>query len=222
MTKAIFPAATVVILRDSVNGLEVLLLRRAKAVAFAGGSWVFPGGRIDPADYAGGDDIELAARNAAVRETMEEASLPIADSDLEYYSHWTAPEETPKRFATWFFMAAIAADVDVIVDGGEIDLHQWYTPADALAAVNRQEIQLLPPTFVTLFELSNYQTVEEALAYSRARPTPSYLPKMTFVDDGVCMLYPGDAGYETKQNDIDGDRHRFWMMPDGWRYEKTK
>lgn len=221
MPEPIFPAATVVILRDSADGLEVLLLRRSKAVSFAGGSWVFPGGRIDPEDYAGGDDIELAARNAAVRETMEEANLPISDHDLEYYSHWTAPKETPKRFATWFFMAGIDADIDVVVDGGEIDHHQWYKPSDALRAVDRQEIQLLPPTFVTLFELLSHQTVADALAYSRARQTPTYLPKMTFVDNGVCMLYPGDAGYESEQNDIEGKRHRFWMMPDGWRYEKS-
>lgn len=222
MSESIFPAATVIILRDGRDGLEVLLLRRAKSVAFAGGSWVFPGGRIDPDDYAGGEDIELAARNAAVRETMEEAGLPIADHDLEYYSHWTAPKETPKRFATWFFMAGIETDLDVIVDGGEIDYHQWYTPSEALAAVDRQEIHLLPPTFVTLFELANHQTVSQAMTYSRARPTPTYLPKMTYVEGGVCMLYPGDAGYETEQNNIDGDRHRFWMMSDGWRYEKSQ
>lgn len=221
MSEPIFPASTVVLLRDGLEGLEVLLLRRSKAVSFAGGSWVFPGGRIDPEDYAGGEDIEVAARNAAIRETMEEAALPIEEQALEYYSHWTAPKETPKRFATWFYLASVTADAEVVVDGGEIDFHQWYKPEDALAAVNRQEIQLLPPTFVTLFELSRHQSVAEVMAYSRSRETPKYLPKMTFVEDGVCMLYPGDAGYDTEQNDLEGHRHRFWMMPDGWRYERS-
>jgi 8-oxo-dGTP pyrophosphatase MutT (NUDIX family) len=49
---------------------------------FAGGAMVFPGGRIDPGDRAlaatlDGEPDDLAARIAAVRETVEEAGLPI-------------------------------------------------------------------------------------------------------------------------------------------------
>ena len=77
------PAATLVIFRDAPAGgpPEVLMVERAKAMVFAGGAMVFPGGRIDPGDHAlaeltGGGD-ETAARIAAVRETIEEAGLPI-------------------------------------------------------------------------------------------------------------------------------------------------
>src|SRR5262249_22587229 len=45
------PAATVVLVRDGERGLEVLLGRRSSKLAFHGGAWVFPGGRIDPVDY---------------------------------------------------------------------------------------------------------------------------------------------------------------------------
>lgn len=81
------PAATLVIFREAVGGLpEVLMVERAKAMVFAGGAMVFPGGRIDPGDYAlatllGGDD-ETAARIAAIRETIEEAGLPIGLSQM--------------------------------------------------------------------------------------------------------------------------------------------
>lgn len=81
------PAATLVIFRESVDGPELLMVERARAMAFAGGALVFPGGRIDPADYEiaaamGSDTDELAARVAAVRETIEEAGLPIGLSAL--------------------------------------------------------------------------------------------------------------------------------------------
>ena len=63
---AIRPASTVVLLRDGSEGLETLLLKRNKALAFAGGFWVFPGGSLDPEDMAAGDgDEETAARVAA-------------------------------------------------------------------------------------------------------------------------------------------------------------
>jgi 8-oxo-dGTP pyrophosphatase MutT (NUDIX family) len=77
------PAATLVIFRDRA-GLppEILMVERAKAMAFAGGAMVFPGGRVDPADRAlaalnGTGDDDTAARIAAIRETIEEAGVAI-------------------------------------------------------------------------------------------------------------------------------------------------
>ena len=49
-------AATVVLLRDGGEGLEVYLQRRPVAMGFAGGLWVFPGGRVDEADRGPGID----------------------------------------------------------------------------------------------------------------------------------------------------------------------
>ena len=78
------PAATLVIFRERADGPpELLMVERAKAMAFAAGALVFPGGRIDPGDHAmaeqhGGDRDDIAARIAAIRETIEEAGLPIA------------------------------------------------------------------------------------------------------------------------------------------------
>ncbi|HEU4960159.1 MAG TPA: NUDIX domain-containing protein [Sphingomonas sp.] len=77
------PAATVVIFRERENGSpEVLMLERAKAMVFAAGALVFPGGRIDPGDEAlaatmAGAPNDTAARIAAIRETIEETGLAI-------------------------------------------------------------------------------------------------------------------------------------------------
>jgi 8-oxo-dGTP pyrophosphatase MutT (NUDIX family) len=77
------PAATLVIFRDRDDGPpELLMLERARAMAFAGGALVFPGGRVDPGDHAlaallGRGDDEGAARIAAIRETIEEAGVAI-------------------------------------------------------------------------------------------------------------------------------------------------
>lgn len=79
------PAATLVVFRHDPRGgpPELLLVRRSAAMAFAGGAAVFPGGKVDPADRelaaqtaADGDDADdLAARIAAIRETIEETGL---------------------------------------------------------------------------------------------------------------------------------------------------
>jgi 8-oxo-dGTP pyrophosphatase MutT (NUDIX family) len=84
------PAATVVIFRnDSAGGPpQLLMVERSASMNFAGGAAVFPGGRIDDADYVLaatlaplGADAEtlddLAGRVAAVRETIEETGLVV-------------------------------------------------------------------------------------------------------------------------------------------------
>ena len=44
------PAATLILLRPSALGPEVLMLQRTQSAAFLGGAYVFPGGALDPQD----------------------------------------------------------------------------------------------------------------------------------------------------------------------------
>ncbi|MEH3122119.1 MAG: NUDIX domain-containing protein [Sphingomonas phyllosphaerae] len=78
------PAATLVVMRDRADGPpDILMVERAGVMAFAPGAMVFPGGRVDPGDHdlartlALPDLDEGAARIAAIRETIEEAGLPV-------------------------------------------------------------------------------------------------------------------------------------------------
>lgn len=92
------PAATVVLMRQPASGSpEVLMIERAAGMVFAGGALVFPGGRVDPGDVelahgigSGGLEIdEVAARIAAVRETIEEVGIAIG----------LAPQPLPEQLA---------------------------------------------------------------------------------------------------------------------------
>lgn len=220
------PAATVVPLRDGPDGLETLMLRRNAKLAFAGGMWVWPGGRIDPEDYRDGqpsDDpatLEAAARRAAVREAGEEAGLVVDGDSLVWFSHWTPPPISPKRFATWFFVAP-APDGVVTIDGGEIHDHAWMTPTDAMARRNRGEIELSPPTWITLEQLAPFRSMTEALTDLGARSPEYFATRFTSVDEGAVALYHGDAGYDDEVADRPGGRHRLWMLDSGWRYERS-
>jgi 8-oxo-dGTP pyrophosphatase MutT (NUDIX family) len=97
------PAATVVVLRDGTSGVEAYLQRRPPTMGFAGGLWVFPGGRVEEGDRDPGIDARWAgpppsswarrldvgvadARGlvvAACREAFEEAGLLLADGPAE-------------------------------------------------------------------------------------------------------------------------------------------
>jgi len=222
----LIPAATVVPLRDGADGLETLMLRRNSKLEFAGGMWVWPGGRIDPVDYPGGtpDDEpsarEAAARVAAVREAAEEAGIAVDPDQLVWFAHWTPPPIAPKRFGTYFF-AAPAPTGTVTIDGGEIHDHAWWAPSEAMRLRNALEIELSPPTWITLEHLAPFTSVADALARLSARPPEYFATRFASVDGGAVALYHGDAGYQDEEPDRPGGRHRLWMLDTGWRYERS-
>jgi 8-oxo-dGTP pyrophosphatase MutT (NUDIX family) len=89
MEKPVPLAATLLLLRDTAAGFEVLMITRHAETVFAGGAAVFPGGRLDPADSAPAllqrcraapetDTAQMALRVCAIRETFEEAGLLLA------------------------------------------------------------------------------------------------------------------------------------------------
>lgn len=223
------PAATVIVVRDRAGGggIETLLLRRSAELAFHGGSWVFPGGRLDPEDYHPDrpDDLEHAAANAAAREAHEEAGVKVDPTALLPFAHWTTPPGRSRRFATWFFLAPLLDDhatFEVTVDGSEINDHLWVTPQEAIAAHATGEVELPAPTFVSLTRLGGYGDVAEALARIPSEPYRRFTPRLVNVDgEWVATLYNGDVAFDADQVDLEapGPRHRIWLTQLPWRYE---
>ena len=210
-------AATVLLLRDAPLGMEVLMLRKTSNVAF-GGMWVFPGGRIDEQDGAADASLESRARSAAVREAREETDLQVVEEDLHWLSHWTPPARVGRRFITWFYAARAPHDA-VTIDHGEIRESRWLTPTAALQQHAAGEIELAPPTYVSLHRLTAHDRVDEALS-AIARETPRhYATRIGTSDDDLVVMWKGDAGYESGEVDAEGPRHRLRMKRGGWIYE---
>lgn len=219
-------AATVLLLRDSPSDtLEVLMVKRNSRIAF-GGQWVFPGGRVDPHELEGNDE-ESAALLAAVREAEEETALQLSPSDLVQWSHWVPPQmaDMPsrqgprRRFATWFF-AARAPEGLVTIDGGEIHDHDWLEPRLALAKRDAGEIEVVPPTWVTLHQLGFHNNVESALGWARSTVSERFATRGVMDVRPRMVLWEGDAAYSDGVADTEGSRHRLIMDPAGWRYER--
>lgn len=222
----LIPAATVLLVRDGADGPQVLMLRRNSKIAF-GGMWVFPGGRVDEHELVVDDHVG-SARTAAVREVEEETGLIVAGERMETWSYWIppaqasmAPTRGPKRrFSTWFFISR-APDGEVAIDGGEIHEHRWLTPAEAIDQRQAGEIELVPPTWVTLWQLNQHRSVDEALAWARVNE-PEEFRTRPIVKAPMTLAWAGDiAHYGGGNHDDAGPRHRLVMAPDGWIYERT-
>jgi 8-oxo-dGTP pyrophosphatase MutT (NUDIX family) len=162
------PASTVVLVREAGcgNSIETLLLLRNKSLKFEGGAWVFPGGKVDPDDYPAdvgslpqGHGDYLAAINAAIRETREEAGLLITPKDLIQIAHWTTPMGMSRRYATWFFLCPLHEAADIVIDDEEILDYQWLSPDKALALHDEGSIRLPTPTSHTLRSIASYRSL---------------------------------------------------------------
>lgn len=219
------PAATLVLVRDA-DELEVLMIERGAGTAF-GGMWAFPGGVIEDDDVPAGSapDPLPAARRAAARETREEVGLVVDPDSLVWWSHWLPPGRnslSAARFSTWFFVAPAGDghhDGEVILETAEVRTHRWVAPAVALGMQERGEIEIVPPTYVTLSQLARYGDVASALASAEPR---FFATELAFDGDTRLCLWSGDVGYDGGDPFADGPRHRLAMdAVNGWRYLNT-
>lgn len=207
-------AATVLLVRDAAEGLQVFLLGRVVGMPFAGGMTAFPGGGVDQGDdaaitLAGPDDSWWADRLdtepavarsvvvAAARELFEETGVLLAEPEpqdavrledlaahrlsladllggrtlrsdlLRPWARWVTPQGQPRRYDTFFLLAALPAGQQATLMTTEAHVGSWRTPVSVLAAGQRGELALLPPTVAMLEELGDIPTVARALAQQR-------------------------------------------------------
>jgi endoribonuclease LACTB2 len=147
------PAVAVVPWRTAASGeLEVFLVERAATLAFLGGYWCFPGGRIDP-----GDAGPLAA---ACRELAEETGVEVAATRLEPVAEFVTPDFSALRFSCTYHLCELppGAEPDASASGGELTRGAWVTPRQALARFGRGEWLMPTPVTRTLAALVDGRT----------------------------------------------------------------
>jgi glyoxylase-like metal-dependent hydrolase (beta-lactamase superfamily II)/8-oxo-dGTP pyrophosphatase MutT (NUDIX family) len=180
-------SASVILVRDGPAGLQTYLLHRHARMPFAASMVVFPGGRVDSTDGADGTD---PLRACAVRETLEETGVRLREGDLVPWAHWITPEIEQRRYDTFFFVAALPAGQVASDISGETDSADWEAPRSALAAAERGDISLMPPTMSILLELSDVDGVAGLKAAAKDRAIEPVLPRLVRTDDGWTFAYP--------------------------------
>ena len=192
------------LVRDGAHGLEVLMVRRSSRSAFAPDAFVFPGGTVDPQDYATppngwaeriaeefrartpgvlpsteepvGTEDAAALVAAAVRELREEAAVDLAPERLVLFSHWITPPTEPRRYNTHFFLAPGDEAATVNADAFETHDAQWIVPSVALERYSGGKMHLVYPTIKHLERLARFATVVDALSFARTKPILTIMP----------------------------------------------
>ena len=83
------------------------------------------------------------------------------------FSHWITPPGSPRRYDTWFFVAA--APVGAYEhDHTELVASAWHRPVDSLAAAERGEVELIFPTRKSLEVMVHYPSADDLVGAARA------------------------------------------------------
>jgi 8-oxo-dGTP pyrophosphatase MutT (NUDIX family) len=219
------PAATVLLVRDGPDGLQVFMVVRHHAIDFASGALVFPGGKVEAGDYEiAGGDVEKASRVAAIRETFEECGVLLATPQLggvsspviakgafaeilasrklapaletlTPFAHWITPPILPKRFDTRFYIAPAPADQAAAHDGGEAVDSVWIEPARALSEGADGRRTLVLATRLNLELLAKSASAADAVAAAAVRQIVTVEPTPRKTEKGYRMTIPLEAGY---------------------------
>ena len=211
-----------ILVRDSEQGIETLLLQRNPDSSFLPEYWVFPGGAVEEQDgLLNSVEADNTYRTAAARETLEECGVRVNNNELVSFSRWIAPAITAKRFDTRFYLSA-AQSSEVNIDGCEITNALWLPVDEALKAHQREELKIMPPTLVSLTTLASFNTVTDLLLSFAHQPLTVFEPKAVHWQEQLVMLYQEDAGYQTADPEIEGVIHRCVLTDKCWEYHRQQ
>ncbi len=152
-----------------------------------------------PLAIADDDIVRFADHRAALnqRQTTLGAiaareGLTLATDDLTLWAHWITPTALPKRFDTYFYLAAMPPTQEAAHDALETTEGVWVAPEDALAGYARGEFPLVFATVHQLRALSGLAGVADARARFIGVEPPVIMPRVVRRDGAVIILLPNE------------------------------
>jgi 8-oxo-dGTP pyrophosphatase MutT (NUDIX family) len=139
------------------------------------------------------DRQALLARSVSLAELLVRRRLVLRADLLRPWSRWITPAIEPRRYDARFFAARLPAGQRTRDVGGEAAAVTWIAPGAALAAGRRREIELWPPTAVSLAELATCRDVNTAL--TGPRQVAPRIPEVLIKEGAAWLTVPGVREY---------------------------
>jgi 8-oxo-dGTP pyrophosphatase MutT (NUDIX family) len=135
---------------------------------------------------------KLNAGEVGLAEFLTKENLRLACDALVPFAHWVTPTFMPKRFDTYFYVAATPVGQLGRHDGSESVDSVWLNPTDAIAD---KRWTIIFPTKMNLLKLAHAKTAEDALSIARRTPVVTVLPEVVKRAEGSFLTISEDAGY---------------------------
>ncbi|MDQ1009329.1 8-oxo-dGTP pyrophosphatase MutT (NUDIX family) [Streptomyces sp. V4I23] len=143
-----------------------------------------------------GDDWEadrqaLVDRDVSFAEFLDRRGLVLRSDLLGAWARWITPEFEPRRYDTWFFVAALPEGQRTRNASTEAESTVWIRPADATAGYDKGELLMMPPTIATLRTLRQYETAAQALEAAAGQDMAPVLANARLEGGEVVLSWPG-------------------------------
>lgn len=131
-------------------------------------------------------------------EVLEREDVVLDLTGVHDIGRWITPVGAPRRYDTRFFVARMPAGQTAVIDDVEAVHAEWRTPADALAAYDRGELAMLPPTVCVLQVLTRFETADAVLDAAARAHGPGDQARIAGLEraGGFRVMLPGDDGYD--------------------------
>lgn len=214
------PTARVAVLRDGIDGIEVLG-KGDRAAA----TWHLPGRSGTPVGVVDTPDRPDAATHRLLDDVLAVAACRRHSvSDAAAWTYWLTPPQRPERYATWIFATTAGDDDAAITAEGRSSGLTWWSPHRVLEEFEAGSWPLGPPTWYTLERLrSSRLTADEMHQHLRGRDPACFSGHLAQLPDGTAVtMYAGDAGRQSGDPTADGPRHRLVWRNGGFSYVDTR
>lgn len=139
------------------------------------------------------DRAALEARELSMTDFLNGRGLVLRTDLLGAWAAWTTPVFEPKRFATWFFVAALPEGQRTRDVSTESDRVMWLPATDAVARVDEGEVFMLPPTYLTCLEVARTGAPHDLLAAARDRTVEMFTPQVEGSGASATLSVPAYA-----------------------------
>lgn len=137
----------------------------------------------------------IASRRTALAAVLRGWDAPVRADRLYPWGRWITPVGPPRRYDTFFFLAALPAGADARSVTTEAVSGAWFRPGDVLTAAAAGSVGLMPPTIAMLEELAGFATVAAVTAVPRV--VEPVVPEVLAADGEVLRVRVAGREYVT-------------------------
>jgi 8-oxo-dGTP pyrophosphatase MutT (NUDIX family) len=165
------------------------------------------------------DRRDVHGGGLTLADIVEREGMRLALEALVPFAHWVTPPIDVRAFDTRFFVTRVPPRQDAAHDDTETTASVWTTAADAIARCRAGEIVLPPPTWTTLREIEHFRSVDDVMAWARARTIARRQPLFLEQGGAKMLLLPGDPLNPEPAAEPLPAETRFVLVDGRWRAE---
>jgi 8-oxo-dGTP pyrophosphatase MutT (NUDIX family) len=136
------------------------------------------------------DRLALEKRELPMTELLDRRGLVLRTDLLGAWSGWLTPVFEPKRYRTWFFVAELPEGQRTRDVSTESDHVVWLPAIRAVEQAEAREILMLPPTYITSLEVSQYADPQAVIDAAAARQVEMFCPAVEPDGDSFTLTRP--------------------------------